>query len=135
MINFSFEAHELYIPGLLDNIIINIMNESIKKCIYSNGHVDAPSIRVMLPCKYYSGYKKDESMEYFIVQFDYNVPNMHIIIIGASGKIALDRILTHEGYDAFAVETTLRNELKYTGRHMIIDYIFYIMDHVVNMLK
>ena len=136
MINFSFEAHELYIPGFLDNILMNIINEGIKKYTYNDGHVDMPSIRVMLPCGYNGGYKNNEYIEYFVVQFDYNAPNMHIIIMDTYSRNVLDCVLTYEGYDVLAVKATLKSEFKYTERRcMIINYIIYIMDRVVNMLS
>lgn len=136
MINFSFEAHELFIPGFLDNIIMNIINESIKKYTYGDGYVDIPSIRVMFPCEYTGGYKNNEYTEYFVVQFDYNAPSMHIFITDTYSRNVLDCILTYEGYDVLAVESTLKSEFKYTARrYMIINYITYIMDRIVNMLK
>lgn len=133
MINFSLEVHELYIPGMLDNILVNIINGDIKKYIYESGYAIMPSIRVMLPREYLRGYKNNDYVEYFVVQFDYGDPGMHIIITDTHGKHILGCVLTSKGYNRDMVEERLKEELKYTTKsHMIIGYILYIMDHIVD---
>ena len=136
MINFSFEAHELYIPGMLDNILVDIMNRNIKKYIYDNGYVKMPSIRVMLPHEYLKGRKNNDHVEYFVVQFDYGDPNMHIIIMDTYGKTMLGCVLTSKGYDRNIVEERLLESIRYIEKsHVIMGYIFYILDRVVGMLR
>lgn len=136
MINFSLEVHELYIPGMLDNILVDIINGDIKKYIYDNGCVRMPSIRVMLPREYLSRHKNNDYVEYFVVQFDYGDPGMHIIITDTCGKHMLGCVLTFKGYDRDIVKERLKEGFTYTEKsHMIIEYILYILDHVVDMLR